>query len=393
MGTKTSWTYAQHPANSAYLCTDGTRLQAPLLETTPARRRWRIAGTKQSCSYDDLEQLLIAAMHAEASRQGKMLWVREWTEHALWTRHNVIAGLPASWNLGRTPPTLDSALAFEFQAPDLPQLQAVIWLYLRSDADSNRPYNVTSLLTYHAPPTAAIGQFQPMVEKYTGWGKLTPTNEIPFKGTTHKTLRQALSCYLTIARAASGIDTLRVLDGRTGKPAEVRFVRTNFTEEHYREVLTRFDADETLTRLNQHLDGVVAELRNLGIVVAERVTRQAMETAPLANFPCWVKLEPDDNPENFPNGHRDQVHAVTLDLLHGVMFVDCSTDAALRGGLDAWEVARFKAGISGEEDILLAYARAWDEPARRAILRRAIADKAAPPPPASGDARSTARVT
>lgn len=399
---KTTWALAPYHERQQWLLTDGTIILSPDVETTTSQRRWRIAGSTDAASKADLDRLILAAIDRQAAAQGVKRWLRLFEDDE--NRHaSVAVGASKKIDFNTVPPVKMGKndkiiVAFEFVSAAYPAIRATLWITLVNNYSGAT--SVRSCFTYRVTnpevgDTAHILRYAE--DDATGWtpapnmyryddnyrqleqaaNKIKPC-DVPIE-TKHfgNNTRGAIARFLELSKQASGLASVEIPDLRD--PWNVASMtltasRTNYSNALYRDVLDMVQVAPAMDRLHEHLQGVATELTRLGLVanVKDKFDLKALLAGKLSELQCTIKPNEvtDDRNEGI-----DPVHTVTLDLSKGTFVVNCAKSHHLDDTAAAWEVAKFKAEISGETDVLLAYARAFNKPAEQARLRKIMKER------------------
>lgn len=388
--SRTIWRPAPYYSRGTWLMYDGSVRRAPMVETTPSQRRWRIAGTQTSVQKQDLPREIVVNMQAEAKRNGTEAWLEitddEDAELRLHTRamERVHTSSGTEIDFTSSPKISFEAnetipIAFEFKHSLYP-LRVIIWVVLRTDRSGNT--NVSSGLTYR--PGDPMTPQQHQIACYLGdeWATGSPIKPSSIGWTLGterfgNNPRKAAAHFLELLQQAQEVDTVTIPDGRdpSGNAVlEFEFTRTNYTQDFYRQVLDVVQSGPAMKRLAEHLDGIRHELSNLGLVVSQgQFDLRSLLNGKLSELQVTV------NPQDSDSDGKDKFHTVHIDLARGVLVVSC-TRHKLEEVAEQWNIAKFKAEVTGETDALLAYAQAYNDPGERARLRKIIRERTFTPP-------------
>lgn len=387
---KTAWRPAPWFGRGSWLFTDGTIEQAPTVETTPSQRRWRISGTDMSVQKYDLRDKIVAYMQNRARAAGTTLWMEltDDEDNDVALHEKVACGTHQKFSFDKTPPvSLERGkilpIAFEFRHATYP-LRAMIWVVLRTDAYGAA--SVSAGITYRAGDTMRAGDHSvSLYNKDRGWAlnqKFKPDLGFELTETRFGSRpRQAAAKFVELLQQAQEVDTVQIPDGRDPKgrtTLEFQFVRSNYTQDFYRQLLDIVQSGPAMERLAEHLKGIRRELSNLGLVAQDKdgFDLNALLNGKLSEF--QVQLVPQEPSDTDKDGHgRDPHHKVHLDLAHGVFAVSCNRHD-LEEVAEQWNIAKFKAEVTGETDALLAYAEAYNDPAERARIKKIVNERRLP---------------
>lgn len=393
--SKTLWRPAPWYGRGNWLFTDGTVEQGPTVETTSSQRRWRISGTDMSVQKYDLADKIVHYMRTRAHRVGADLWLEITDDDAELELHYRIATGKHNQklNFNETPKisferNSSVPITFEFVHATYP-LRVLLWVVLNTDTYGAT--SVASFLTYRpadtmTPSDHTIRRYLlPKEDWVTGAQFKPPEIDWPLERTSFGTRpRQAAAQFIELLQRAQEVDTVTIPDGRDSRrraTLEFTFTRTNYTQDFYRQALDIVQSGPAMERLAEHLKGIRRELSNLGLVTQEKegFDLSALLNGKLSEFQVQlIPQEPEDGKKG-SNVGRDPHHKVHLDLARGVFAVSCNRHH-LEEVAEQWNIAKFKAEMTGDTDVLLAYAEAYNEPAERARLRKIVNERRLPNP-------------
>jgi hypothetical protein len=138
---------------------------------------------------------------------------------------------------------------------------------------------------------------------------------------------------------------------------------TNYTDRVRADLSELINENASMDNVRKAVDYLVKEMRRAGMVVNHDPSRLLTLTDDVLSV-LDAQLLPT-NPDG--TGELDHGHEVYLNLASGKCHVSCSTanhDERNEAGT-AWEVAKFKAELTGETDELLAFAQQYIKDARR----------------------------
>jgi hypothetical protein len=389
---KTQWRPAPYKGKARWLCTDGSVLTSPIVETTPSQRRWRIQGTEISVPSYDLPGEIDGYMRRVAMAQGKTAWMEltedESTDLTMHRRafdgqHNGIQfDEPPTFKVATRSTT---AIAFEFIGTEYPELRAILWVSMAIDGNGNCA--VGCAVTYRSsnPDDGHDHTVQRFADK-TGWkgGSGNTVKGITWPLDTERfgsNPRKAASRFAELLRWATDVDTIGLPDHRERHKAgllEYKFTRTNYSPDLYRQLLGIVQSGPSMERLREHLVGIQKELANLGIVVSnkEGFNLTDLLAGKLSEF--QVQMYPQETDDG-DNGGIDQAHRVHLDLGRGIFVVSCDRHD-LEEVAEQWNVAKFKAELTGEVPVMLAFAQAYNDQGERNRLQKIVRERKVTPP-------------
>lgn len=345
-----------------------------------------------SVAESDLNHALRQAVDNHARTKGTRVWMRALDDTARRSSLQDAAGhgwfmdTPSSTTFGKKGGA--NSVWFEFVNDKHPSISAV--LFVTWQMGYNELAVVTSGMAYQNTLPGAdefqeyTGEWDPTPNDYAfrifrsdlDWD-VQPTGGVGEFGTWGGlTYRRGVAKFLELLRAFAGLSQVTIPDLRKVDVADRKFgygkltlnlVDSNFDKRLYSELLEQVQGESVIERLKGHLDGVARELRNLGLVVKPSANLNALTRAKPSDLPVTLTVVPDHDVNAAGLPTHDGIHELHIDLLRATMTVSCTRE--ISGDMvQAWEVARFKAELTGEEDVLLAYAKAYNNPRERARI-------------------------
>lgn len=377
----TRWSAAPYQDRPTWMMTDGSLIECPMIETTPSQRRWRVQGTTDSVSKHDLPDAIRRYMSTVAAQQGKQAWLETDNPSMDLSLHRMASGTAHHFELNfdeHPKMSFDSntmtPIAFQFTSSEYPQLTAILWVILAVSRGSSTTVTTTVTFRPTDPTDGATHTHQRYLAYEAG---VFPGIDFPLEVKRFgANPRKGAEWFAEIVRHAADIDAITLPDGRGSDDGydsgiTYTFTATNYSNDVYRDALELVQAGPALERLNHLLRQVRAELRNLGIVAN---LKDSFDVNKLLNgklSELALELEPQDELDANNDKGLDPHHTITMDLANGVFTTSCSRQH-LEDVAAAWEVAKFKADISGEKDVLLAYAEAFNMRSEQDRLRKVI---------------------
>lgn len=423
----TSWSPAPWISKQEWLLADGSVVVSPDLEESVSGRRVRVAGRTDSVSKKKVGVLIYNTIKEIADQRGTTVWLRlipkneiaarHWSSspdtlhpYDPWDRHSTLHVTDDSTNTHNA----QTSAVWEFQAENCPGLKAYLWLILGTHGYSEHAYNVRACLTYQStwpydytpdedgdmpePPVFAIqGDNQWIVSSRNSWesqarsryedinqgpAKHKPLGDIPMGMRNHQgNIRQAVIDFVERAQAITNtIDHIEIPSFADPGKVEMltyKLTRSTWTRSLYRECVDFVQAEPAIEQVKAAVASLTKAVRRLGFVV--ETTPGADDFAKVLSGNLTeldITLRPDLAADKSGQVLQDSKHVIHVDAATGSMTVQClheNTDA-----LQAWEVAKFKAEVTGETEALLAYAQAWNNPQEKARLARIVALRQAP---------------
>lgn len=365
----TTW----HPYSDTYkpeavLMANEVSCKLPPLETSGSGRRLRFAGTSKSFAASSLPYELTTWANDQASTMSTKPWMFTFTDEVEKIYRERV--FPASTmaesakfrlldeDTRRSGRDTTSLAVWRFQHPTLP-IQAHVAVSLTSSY-----YNVTVQTQVHYRTTVWDGSQVPnygtsyeewdipyQVDNAAARALLTsgPVNAVkPFSQNFNKTAhRAAAKKFLAACQQVDNLVGLDLPDYRDpSNPAwlTLDLAETNYTQEFEQTVKLYLDTEETAKALKLQIAELVKTLRALGTVVTppdEESTAYA--EAAMGNL-HRVTATMD------AVGQHDGSHQVLLNLIDGTVRVACGKGEARGEAANAYEIAKFKAEITGQLD-------------------------------------------
>ena len=397
--------YIRHPRTpSHWLCADGSTITEPRVEKTPAGRRVRIHGDDESHSQHELNNILYRWVYQQARRKGTAPVLNLQCDPNDENAREELIGLQAVGSINSyfdrlrqvdsfTPFTSNdtgSTAAWVFRHASLPLFAAVA---MRVDlSGSHSPPSVTykvgfpnltqgsaerhsnspSYHSRHRPNnvlhgsedrTQALARQLLVQEEFVervveildsngvAWGKHTyPNNEA--------VMADAIRGY----RHIDSLSTLSLPDYRKVKPEvddsslgsfTFRFEEAAQPESYLAEMQ---EYAEMLAPANAIVDAwttIRNELARRGISVNGKKERDVLELLTGTSDELAVELAPINRLAG--KFAHDSKHRVTLNLIKGVVHVGCDHQHDQNADVLAFELAKERAAITGETDLLEAF--------------------------------------
>lgn len=385
----TVWSVAPYFPRAEYLLQDGNVVQAPPVETTSSNRRWRIQGTTMSVVRGEIGDKIADHVRMRAHSMGTDLWMKLCSDEQDLKEHyshaTTGAGVAESGNsayLDAPVPWVSQRgknvpVAFEFKHPTYP-LRAILWVIFT--VNYNHSLQVSTLVTCRGgdprePNTLARLAWTPRTARR--YDKPVAADAPTVAGLTIEKVqfthtRKAVSYFLELLLKAQDIDTVELPDRRLhGGTLTYEFSRTNYSQDLYRELVDKVQEGPALARLADALKVVRQELSTLGVV------NGAFDAEDILNgnlHEIRLNIMPHED-EDLTVGGIDPTHNLVIDLAKGICFVECSAKN-LEDVAEQWNVAKFKAELTGQVDELLAYAEAYNMASEQKRLRKIIKQRA-----------------
>lgn len=407
----TVWSPAPYIAKQEWLLQDGSIVASPDFEATSSGRRVRIVGTTASIGSRQVADLIVASMDKIAADQGTKRWLRIFDLDTEQKYRAAAAGYDG--DVFKTAATLHlntnsqnaigkTTLLWDFQADGLP-LAATVFCTLdqrntRMTVTTKVIWRDTSLIQGQDVPNFFIhdgttlylndvyrysDEFRAVEALLTKAGGILGDLTRPAK-TYDNQFRQAIVDFAERGKALDSLSEISLPDLRdTGNPQMLTFKRkaSNYSASVHNELLALVQTGPLLERMQTAYQELTGAMRQLGVVFTHTpgdVEFAAAVAGDLTTLAAQVKPSEDtDAARN--NDSLDHMHTVTLDFASGSVIVNCAhTSVGMDEVAEAWNIARFKADLTGETDILLEYAKAYKDPKEQARIKKIIQQRATP---------------
>lgn len=405
----TIWSPAPYIAKQEWLLADGSIVVSPDFETTTSGRRVRIVGTTVSAGNKQVDSLIAAAIDTVAKQRGTEKLQRIFPPEIEQAQRGSVVGIPAetfrqaaSLHINQDTANAygSTHLLWDFEAVDLP-LAASVFVTLeqrstRCTVSTKVSWRATGaaeaalaipIYYHHDSSNMYLGslyrhsqefiQFEAEVAKRGGLIPGIKLDNRQFQGQ----FRHAVVEFAERAKAADGLDEISLPDLRNpSQPAFITFKRkaSNYSASVHNELLAMVQTGPLLERIKNSYTDLVNAMSQLGVVLTTRPGDTEFAKAAAGDLTqLKVVCQPTEDINVMQNG-VDHNHTVTIDLATGSVIVNCSHATGLDEISEAWDIAKFKADLTGEVDILLAYAQAYRNPKEQARIKKIIEQRATP---------------
>ena len=396
----TVWSPAPYISKQEWLLADGTVVTSPDFETTSSGRRVRVAGTTNSIGSRQVETLIQASIDKIAQERGTSRLLRLFPEQETDEAAASLVGAPESvfhdavtlhlLNQQQTSGRGGRTVAvWKYRDRDLTPIVAYVFVTL--EQRYNDTYTVETRLVWRdtrpnwAQTNGLLGadgsaiQGNDMYRYSDDHQKLAERIPplLPFQlglKNYQGQMRTAVVKFAEQCRQIDQWDELSVPDsGTQGKVTRVfKRAASNYSAAFNAELLDFVQTGPVLERIKESYDQLLQDFKTLGIVVTERIDGGDLAQAIHGNLTkIQATLRANDDEEETGN-NVDPHHTVAFDFATGTVVVNCGHTNDLDETAQAWEIAKFKAEMTGELDVLLEYARAYRDPKEQARLKRII---------------------
>lgn len=402
----TVWSPLSRYEPRSWLLSDGSVISEPPLEESGSGRRVRVAGQNDTSTYsNDLDGMLTRAAFAAANRRGTNVLLE------------LTGGLKkkAALAMGFDPGVHSSAILgpvhdpenrqnitycwWKFRHPDIPQFEAYVTVTMRGEASLSYNRNLTVWMPVrnyrwgdtHTFCSEVNGPYFPNIterldsqseSEWDRWLEQNPPNWADLNLGSSRTggARAAVKDLLAVVRRVEEYEYLEVPDFRdTDNPCLVplQLVATNVNGQFISDMTEYLDGTPHVERALQHYKDLIQMLRSMGMdVQAPDTVDNDLAAAMLAGQTGVLNLKVVNpvNPEPDCEFEIDHQHTVSLHLPTGTFLVDCHVRPDDPEEIDQkWQEAKTIARLTGEEDELLAYARAYAAQQRSGNAQRIFA--------------------
>lgn len=406
----TIWSPAPYVTKQEWLLADGSIVTSPDFETTSSGRRVRIAGTTESFGNKQVEALISRAIDQIAQDRGTTKVIRLFPDSESDAYAAAAASVPSAvftdavnlHMLGETSRAQGSTTAFwKFQVPDAP-VYAYVFITLRqyNERYSVQPYlvfrsnypNAAGLLSYftwNGSTNANSDQYYRYSDEAQAISRWLTENP-PFDGvpvldfqeqTYPGQLRTAVVKFAELCKRFDNLDTIQIPDMRDGAANLVTLtpkrVLTNYSASFHNELLSFVQTGPIMDRIKENYKALMEDFRILGLQTSAQADDTAIAKA-LNGDKTAIKCQMVPVEDTDVSNGIDSFHSVVFDFASGSMVVNCSHATNLDETAEAWEIAKFKAEMTGEVDVLMEYAKAYQNPKEQKRLLKIINQRTVP---------------
>jgi hypothetical protein len=406
----TVWSPAPYIEKEEWLLADGSIVTSPDFESTSSGRRVRIAGTTVSAGSKQIHELVSAAIEKVAADKGtqKLLRIYPLDQEQMY-RASVVSLdstiFKKSVSIGDLEPHgySEHVLFWDFEAVDLP-IYASVFVLLKQHGAA---FSVATRVAWRSTLSTESGcaychhdgsnlylsslyrhsqEFRDFETAINSRGGLIPGIALDQKPHSSQ-FRRAIVDFATRGKSIDELEEIHLPDLRDpSKQAFLKFKRkaSNYSGSTHNELLTLVQTGPLIDKIKNSYTDLVSAMKSLGVVVTTEIgdTEFAKAAAgDLAQLRVTLAANEDadiPNPSFRGQAGVDPAHTVTLDLSTGTVVVSCSHKTGLEEVAEAWNIAKFKAEVVGETDVLLEYAQAYKFPKEQARLRKIIEQRSTP---------------
>lgn len=408
----TVWSPAPYITKQEWLLADGSIVVSPDFETTSSGRRVRIAGTTTSAGSRQTDELITAAIDTLAKQRGTERLIRIFPQEDEQKVRAGVVGAPAEVFTQAATLHINADhsssntygvtyLLWDFEAVGLP-IAATIFAVL--DQRQNR-CTVSTKVVWRATHLVHAGQPAPIYYHHDGSNmylhdlyRHSPDFRVVDEAVTKRDgllgpdmvlnsqvytsqFRQAVVAFAERAKAIDNLDEIELPDLRV--PGQVSFLKfkrktSNYSASVHNELLAMVQTGPLLERITTSYNDLVNAMSQLGVVLRTRPGDTEFAKAAAGDLTqLKVTCAPTEDNDTVADS-IDHNHTVTIDLATGSVIVNCSLRTDPDEVAEAWNIAKFKADLTGEVDLLLAYAQAYRDPKEQARIRKIIQQRTTP---------------
>lgn len=397
----TQWSPATQMERRQWLLTNGQVISEPDLEETPSGRKLRVKGTELTAYSRDLDYLLGRAANQIATEAGTKVWMPLHNRKFQEVSATGVQTRQAKLHIIHDPQNVRGSTQcwWRFKHPDLPiEVVLVIKITQQYNYHGPKAQNILAFLTQ--PQTVADSRsYETMFINETGSAFAQnecvlddPDDRLKFRkwveanppdwdagavlGSFHfDGERPAVSAILRQVRVADALASVQIPDMRDPDNFDwltLELCDSNVTQSFINDLVEYLDGTpsiEEAARLYTELQNV---LRRIGVVMGDR-TANDFSAALLSGHkePLTVDVSPLSEV-----GHSyDHHHSLTMHLQTGTFVVDCGAQRKSNEIAEKWEEAQLIASMTGQEDVLLAYAKKYAEQAAKERAKKIIRER------------------
>lgn len=408
----TTWHTMTRMEPKSWLLGNGEIVREPTLETTMAGRKIRVAGTKQSVYDYDIDQLLWDSVQILAAQ--KQTHVHIETTQPL----KAIIAKTVGFEPAQTPAKLHLVHAagernaktivwWRFKDSKTP-FEALLTLTMGSAGGVANPQRITALVTVptrqydHDDRTmifavnvnehrwsTMLNQVARLTEHGSfdyemAWEEFIRDNppdwDSSLLGTEQcTTLRSACAELLKKVREFDGMDYIEVPDfGDPDNPSwrRLELYDTNYNQALVQDLADYLDGAPTVEQAAELYGQMLETLRACGIVIDGNLTSNDFQTALLNGDKAALGVRVFGLAET---EHRtDDDHKLSIHLPTGTFIVECDhKEVSQTETAEKWEEALTMASLTGREDELLAFAKAYAKQHRKSRTKKILNERKA----------------
>lgn len=403
----TQWNPRFEQSQHQWLLTNGEIVKAPAMEETPSGRKVRIIGTSLDGYAKDIDTVMLTGVAKVAESRGAKIWMRfdedatavVFAGHLGFDYRN--EGAQQLHILGRSQENgARTVLWWRYVHPDYP-LGAIVSLVLRAEKRSYAPLASQQMRSGVSFQVAVAGMPDSIAARYhdgtreivdilpldynaketaRGYYRTNPLSiDGLFKTSDTTSERAAVKQLLDHVRTLDDIEEIELPDLRDADAPGVltfRLDSTNVTGEFIDTLIQYLDSAPTLEQAAHHYEQLLITMRQMGMVLAPK-TENDFLSAMLAGEGMTIVIEAHDETNGGVHTAKDSRHTVSLAMSTGTVVVNCDHRTNHDDIAHAWAEAKTIASLTGEEDELLGYAKAYNNKVNKERADRIIGLRAA----------------
>lgn len=392
----TVWSPMTRMQPSEWLLGNGEIVKEPPLEMSSSGRKVRIAGTTTSVYMNDLDNMLAEAVKKLAAEKQTHVWLditggieRQYESYATQLHAS------CKFHMVHDPSNLyaSTVMWWRFKDTNSP-FEVLLWVQVSPNRSTRAVNGQTVIATLSMPTRSYWGSSinreivnarnNGMNELVDGlrsldvdlnykWQEFLRDNPVSWpvdllgvRNPAHA--RSSVSAVLELVRAFDDLSEIQVPDlGDPYNPSyrTLSLYGTNVNAELISDLTEYLDGAPTIEKAAELYEQLLDTLQSVGIQV-ERKSANDFHAALLAGDKDLLNVQIYNLAEQ--NLRVDNDHSLSTNLATGTFIVQCSHSEVDKGVVaEKWEEALTMASLTGEEDTLLAYARAY---AKEHVKRR-----------------------
>lgn len=386
--TPTTWHPRTQMIPKSWLLSTGEIVTEPPLEETASGRKVRIVGSSVSMFSKDVDALIFQGVEAIAHSKGAKVWMaldegaRRQSEREVYSSLLQAGTKPLLHLLTKS--SNPTNVWWRFRHHTLP-IEALLVVHMAPAHYRNTSQNLTtalfmqSTLATDAQSVVYVHSNSTNLSEWSGRirdsaqrlrfieflrdNKPNWHSDVQLRQTAINGERQVVKMMLDDVQAIDGYDKIDVPDLRDpNKPAwlSLDLHDTNVSGEFVQSLKDYLDGNGVVQEVRALWSQMTNLLRSTGLVL-DTPSEASFTSALAGGDPVVVKVQSQPAGE----GHTtDDDHSVVLHLPTGTMIVNCSQKSSPPDQVAyKWEEALTMASLTGQEDVLLAYARRYAETA------------------------------
>lgn len=367
----TTWIASTRFEPRSWLLANGEVVDEPPLEQTATGRKMRVQGTTDSFYAKDLDDLLKASVERIATEKGTRVFL---PLYGMKDADRILPREPSAQMHLTNPDNGKTTCWWKFKHPSMPYAVTISLTLspgryghqtMTTRAYSPRPfghfgdyehgfrYDTVSLvsdLLNGVPDNKRTAWYEYLRDTPLDWAQDTVNRGEK----TFPTARLAAAGVLEVVRKMESLGEIEWPNFAAESPEymSLDLYDSNVNSQFISDLTDFLDAPPTVAKAAEVYQELLATLRTCGYVVDDMVSD--FELALGSNT---VKFRVTNTDEI--DSDVDHYHNVVVNAMTGTMIVECGARTPHGDAAERWEEAKTIAALTGEEDALLAYARAY----------------------------------